>query len=167
MREMQIINETEVEKIDDENSINKKEYSEELVIGEIKNYEKLTNNIQNEIIIKDCKYYKEKIKKIIFSILIIIGFGLSYLLYYFSLESCFDGEGPCCTYIKWIKLKVIEEIISCILLTIMLQMIILKVISKLHLIHIIIIFIFFYYYRHSMNFVDHGYYNFFFYLIIV
>ena len=167
MREMEIINEAKDEKIDDEKSIIKQEYSEELVINDKKNYKELPNTIQNEIIIKDCKYYREKIKKIIISILIFSCFGLSYLLYYFSLESCLDGEGPCCTYIDWIKEKVTQEIKSCILLTIMIQMIILKAISKLHLIHIIIVFIFFYYYRHGMNFVDHGYFNFFFYFVIV
>jgi len=94
----------------------------------IKDYDKLTADIQNEIIIKDCKYYREKLKKLIKPILIFVGFGLSYLLYYLSLESCNDGEGACSTYISWIKLKVIEEIISCILLTIMIQTIIFKII---------------------------------------
>ena len=28
-----------------------------------------------------------------------------YYFYYLSLESCFDGEGPCSSYIKWIKKK--------------------------------------------------------------
>ena len=166
MREMEIINESRKEQTDNKNTTDKPEDSEEL-IGEIKDYDKLTADIQNEIIIKDCKYYREKLKKLIKPILIFVGFGLSYLLYYLSLESCNDGEGACSTYISWIKLKVIEEIISCILLTIMLQTIIFKIISRIHLIHIIIIFILFYNYRHGLDFVDHGYFNFLFYLIIV
>ena len=154
------------EKIEDENSINQTEYSEKLV-EEIKNFDNLTNTIQDELNIKDSKYYKERIKKLRKPTLIFIGFGLSYLFYLLSLESCSRGEGPCSTDFNWIKIKVIEEIISCVLMTIMTQLIILKIISKIHLIHIIIIFIIFYSFRHGMDFVDHGYFNFIFYLIIV
>ena len=166
MKEMHIINESQEEKIDDENSINQTESAEQLV-EEIKNYEKLTNTIKDEITIKDCKYYKEKIRKFIKQILILIMFGLSYWFYYISLEPCLDGLGRCSSYIDWMKKKIIEEIISCILLTIMIQLIILKVVSKMHLIHTIIAFVFFHSYNHGMDFEDHGYFNFFFYFIIV
>ena len=106
---------------------------------------------------------KNNIKKFcIFTI-----FGLCYLLYFLSLESCYLGEGVCSTKLKWIKRKVIEEIISCVLLAIILELIFFNVISKYHLIHIILLFVFFYYYSHEMNFIDHGFFNFFFYFIIV
>ena len=82
--------------------------------------------------------YKNNIKKFcVFTI-----FGLCYLLYFLSLESCYLGEGVCSTNFKWIKRKVIEEIISCILLAITLELIFFNVISKYHLIHIILLFFF-------------------------
>ena len=86
---------------------------------------------------------KRKLKNIEFQLFIFMIFGLCYYCYFLSLESCNDGEGPCSTYIDWIKKKVIQEIISCVLLFIMLQIIILKKISKYHLIHIILVFFFF------------------------
>ena len=106
-------------------------------------------------------------KKIEIHLFIFLPFALCYYFYFLSLESCNDGEGPCSTYIDWIKKKVIQEIISCVLLFIMIQIIILKKISKYHLIHIILVFFFFYYYRHGIDFVDHGYFNFYFYFILV
>ena len=131
----------------------------------------IINFINNEKLIKQ-KYIfirknKSKIKNILKQLFIPMIFGLSYYFYFLSLESCFDGEGPCTTYIDWIKKKVIQEIISCILLIMMIQLIILNKISKKHLVHIIIIFFFFYYYRHGIDFVDHGYFNFLFYCILV
>ena len=110
---------------------------------------------------------KRKFKNIVFQLFIFIIFGLCYYFYFLSLESCNDGEGPCSTYLYWIKKKVFQEIISCVLLIIMMQIIILKKISKYHLIHIILVFFFFYCYRHGIDFMDHGYYNFFFYFILV
>ena len=158
---MQIIKENQEKRIDDDNSINQLDYSERAV-EEMKLFDLISITLQNEITIKNSKNYIKKIKIFKKQILIIIGFGLCYFLYYLSLESCLDGEGPCATRVNWIILKVIEEIISCILLTFMIQIIILKKISKMNFIHIIFMFIFFYYYRHGLNFVDHGYFNFFF-----
>ena len=89
------------------------------------------------------------------------------MFYLLSLEACYEGEGPCSFKVGWIKRKLIEELISCILLTIMIQLIILKTITKKHLIHIIIVFIFFYLYSHGMIFEDHGYFNFLYYFMIV
>ena len=86
---------------------------------------------------------KRKFKNIVFQLFIFIIFGLCYYFYFLSLESCNDGEGPCSTYLYWIKKKVFQEIISCVLLIIMMQIIILKKISKYHLIHIILVFFFF------------------------
>ena len=109
MKEMQIISKSQDEKADDENSMNSPEYEKHL-FEEIKNYEKLSDSIKDEITIKDSKYYKEKIKKLKKPISIFIGFGLSYFLYFLSLESCFDGEGPCTGKYNWIKLKIIEAV---------------------------------------------------------
>ena len=162
MREMQIINESKSDQTDDENN----KGTEEL-IKDIENYGKLSVSLQNEIIIKDLIYYKEKFKKNKNMILIFISFILTYLFYFLSLESCFDGEGPCSTYVNWIKIKVFEELISCILLSIIIQLIIFQVVPKIHLIHIIIIFSWSYYYRHGIDYTDHGYFNFFFYFIMI
>ena len=102
-------------------------------------YKNICKKTQYETIINDSKYYIGKIKKI----LIFIMFFHIYYFYYLSLESCFDGEGPCSSYIKWIKKKVKQEIISCLLLTTIIQLILYKKIAKAHLIHITIVFFFF------------------------
>ena len=49
----------------------------------------------------------------------------------------------------------------------MLQLMLFDVVSKKHLIHIIIIFIFFYKYSHGLNFNDHGFFNFFYYFVLL
>ena len=103
-------------------------------------YKNICKKTQYETIINDSKYYLGKIKKI----LIFIMFCHIYYFYYISLESCFDGEGPCSSYIKWIKKKVKQEIVSCLLLTIMVQLIMFKKIAKAHLIHITIMLFFFF-----------------------
>jgi len=127
MKEIKTIYEIKDEKIYDDNSLIK-----------------YKNKIEtNEIVIKGYKFYKEKLKIIINHIYIFVLFGLSYYFYFLSLESCFDGEGPCSININWIKKKVVQEIISCGLLTIIIQLIIFKRISKYHIFHIIIIFFFF------------------------
>ena len=126
MSRIKAINESQNEKIYDDNSIDK--------------YEDKTQ--QNNIVIKDYKCHKRKIRKIIKRLFVMTMFGLSYFLYFFSLESCFDGEGPCSMYFDWIKKKVVQEIISSTLLAIMIQLILLKKISKYHLLHILIVFFF-------------------------
>ena len=107
----------------------------------------IINSIETEKLINQKKIFtyrsKCKIKNIINNLFILIIFGLIYYFYYLSLESCLDGEGPCSTYIDWIKKKVIQEMISCMLLIIMIQLIVLNIISKTHLVHMIIIFFFF------------------------
>ena len=50
---------------------------------------------------------------------------------------------------------------------IMIQLMIFKIISKKNLIHIIILFIVFLLYRHGFYFHDHGFFNLFFYFIIL
>ena len=154
MFQLKYINENKDEKNDDEKYKEKnkgKIIQKQMTIYKFKNYiRKIKNNEKNI-----CIYT-------IYTIL-----GLSYLLYFLSLESCFLGEGACSTHFKWIKNKVIEEIISCVLLAIILELIFFKVISKYHLIHIILFFFFCYCYSHGMNFIDHGFFNFFFYFIII
>ena len=106
--------------------------------------------IYNKILLK-IKYLKY------FSIYFL--FFLSYLLYYKSLESCHEGEDICTTMKDWIKIKIKEIIFSCLIMVILFELIIYKIISGLHLIHMIFIFILFYLYSHGLNFEDHGLYN--------
>ena len=50
-----------------------------------------------EIIVKDSNYYKNCIKKYILKLLVFFLFFLTYLLYFFSLEKCYDGLDICST----------------------------------------------------------------------
>ena len=86
-------------------------------------------------------------------------FFFIYLYYFLSLEICTDGIEICSQKFEWIIKKVKQEIISCILMTIMIQLMIFCIVPKKHLVHIIIVFIFFFNYSHGLNFDDHGYYN--------
>lgn len=106
--------------------------------------DKYKNNIlQKDIIFKDSKHHQEKKKNTIKNLFIIAIFGVSYYCYFLSLESCFKGEGPCSIDIDWIKKKIIQELISCGIMMVMIQLILLKKISKFHLIHFTIVFFFF------------------------
>ena len=93
-------------------------------------------------------------------------FFISYLLYYNSLEKCTEGMDECPRRIDWMKNKIKEIFFSCLIMAILIELIIYKRISKLHLIHIIICFILFYTYSHGITFEDHGYYNFELYFIL-
>ena len=65
-----------------------------------------------------------------------------------------------CTKMKfWIRIKIKEVIFSCLMMIILFELILYKVISRLHLIHMIFNFILFYLYSHGLNFEDHGLYN--------
>ena len=108
------------------------------------------------------KLYIIIIKRIVFFLLFII----SYSLFYLSLEKCYNGEDVCCLRINWIKRKIIEEVISCFILIILVELMIYEIISKLNLIHIFFFFIIFYKYSHGMDFHDHGYFNLIGYFII-
>ena len=131
----------------------------------IKKEKEKKNNIDfNDIIkVKDSTYYKNCIKSFckIFAL-----FALIYLFYIFSLEGCYEGEDECSIKIGWIYLKIIEEIISCVALVLAIQLMIFKIISRLHLVHLIIIFPLFYVYSHGLDFPDHGYFNFFYYFVV-
>ena len=66
------------------------------------------------------KYLSNKIKKIninikhhLYRYSTSFAFIVSYILYYLSLEKCFDGEELCGNNMKWIYRKVSELTISC------------------------------------------------------
>ena len=148
---------------------NDNDYNDEYkdFMSETGNFKKIPIIENNEIIIKDAQYYKKQLIKFLKKSPIIIAFLLVYLLYFLSLEGCYEGEGVCTLYIDWIFLKVKEEVISCVILIIIIQLMICNIISKIHLIHIIIMFIILYKYSHGKRFEDHGYFNFIFYFIVV
>ena len=106
-------------------------------------------------------------KKVIKDSFIIPLFILSYYLFFLSLEKCLDGEGICCMKFEWMKKKIIQELFSCLLSIILLELIIFKKISWLHAIHFTFAFIYFYSYSHGINFDDHGLYNIKYYFIIL
>ena len=127
--------------------------------------EKEKNNIDfNDIIkIKDYNYYKNRILSFCKSFIIFI---LIYFFYILSLEGCYEGEDRCSIKIKWIYLKIIEELVSCIFLVIAFQLMLFQLISRLHLIHLVIIFPLFYAYSHGLEFHDHGFFNFFYFFVV-
>ena len=106
-------------------------------------------------------------KKIIKNSFIVALFMLSYYLFFLSLEKCLDGEGICCMKFKWMKKKIIQELFSCLLSIILLELIIFKKISCYHIIHFTSVFIYFYSYSHGIYFDDHGLYNIKYYFIIL
>ena len=82
-----------------------------------------------------------------------------YYLYFVSLEKCVDGHRRCSKRTKWIRKKLKEGLICSLLLIIICELMIQKIISKIHLIHIIISFLLFYVYSHGLEFDDHGLFN--------
>ena len=109
----------------------------------------------------------KKLKKWRLNSLILFLFFLSYFLFFLSLERCTEGEDNCCQKFEWMKLKVIEESLSCILIIILFELIILNKISKIHIFHFIFAFGLFYSYSNGVDFDDHGYYNIKYFFIIV
>ena len=136
------------------------------LLEENKNYKKKKININNISIIKYFNYYKNNIIKL-FKQKSFIPFYFSYFFFAFSLGGCYRGEDFCSREVKWMVSKVIEEIISCIIMAIMIQFILFKTISRYHFIHIIICFFIFFSYSHGIDFPDHGYFNFFYYFILL
>ena len=110
------------------------------VLCETENFN--TNNDVPEIIVKDSKYFKNKIVDILKKLSIVF-FILCYVLYFMSCEKCYDVEDVCSSKVAWIFTKIKEELISCIIMSILLQFILFKKISKIHLIHIPIVLLFF------------------------
>ena len=112
--------------------------------------------------------YKNYIKLLLnYKFFTFLAFLLIYLLYYLSIQGCFEGVDICPRNIRWIVLKGIDLILSCLLLTIMIILMMYKKISKFHFIHIIIIFSFFFLYSHGLEFHDHGYFNFIAYFLLL
>ena len=136
-----------------------------LSVDQTNNSQAVTND--DEIVIVKCsEYYKKKIFKIITK-KELFGFLIAYILYILSLEKCYEGEDVCSARIYWIFRKVIEEILSCFILAIMLQVVIFGKISRLHLIHIVLVFLLLLIYSHGELFHDHGYLNFIFYFLVL
>ena len=99
--------------------------------------------------------------------LIISLFFISYFFFFLSLEKCFKGEDICCIDYKWMKKKVKEEVISSVITIILLELMLLKKISKFHLLHLIIVYTLFYSYSNGIKFDDHGFYNIKYFLVII
>ena len=105
---------------------------------------------------------KKKIQKKsrLFTIIIYILFFLSYSLYYLALEKCKDGQYACGKKLGWIRKKLFQAIFSAIIIAILFEFMILKLITKLHLIHAFLFQLIFYFYSHGDEFYDHGFFNF-------
>jgi hypothetical protein len=106
-------------------------------------------------------------KKRNYKYLIFFSFFLSYFFFFLSLEKCYDGEDICCTYNDWMKKKVVEESISIVITLVLFQLIILKIVSRLHFIHFAIIYYLFYKYSYGITFDNHGKFNINFFFIII
>ena len=102
----------------------------------------------SSINIKSFKYYKKYFKHAIITLI----FLLMYLLFFLSLEKCTEGAEICSVKFGWIRKKLKEEIFSAILLEIIIQLMICKIISRKHLIHIIFIFIVLFLFNHGLEF---------------
>ena len=81
-----------------------------------------------------------------------LGFIVSYIFYYLSLEKCFDGEELCGNNMKWIYKKLIELIISCELISLLIALIIYNYTSKLHFIHLVTTFALFFFFCYNFYF---------------
>ena len=115
---------------------------------------------------KKSKTIKIHIKSFFSKCLASFIFIISYILYYLSLEKCFDGEELCGNNMKWIYKKLFELILSCELISLLTATIIFNYSSKLHLIHLFSTFSLFFLYSHDFYFYDHGMYNFSFFIIL-
>ena len=92
---------------------NKKYYDSKNILlnEEIRTFPKILK-FDNYRFLNKFKFFSNSIinkKKFIFFLLFLI----SYSLFYFSLEKCYEGEDICCTKINWMEKKIIEEAISC------------------------------------------------------
>ena len=109
----------------------------------------------------------KKTQKRFWNLIIILLSIVSYVLFFLSLEKCVEGVDICCLKFSWMKKKIFEESISCIMTIIIVELIIIKKLSKLHLIHFACVFTSFYLYSNGIDFEDHGYYNIKYYFIII
>ena len=88
-------------------------------------------------------------------------FFIAYILYYLSLEKCYEGFDLCSLKTLWIKKKIKEVVIFCLIILLMIELIFYRLISALNVIHLLFFYILIYLYSHGIDFDDHGYYNFF------
>ena len=166
LTEMKIISGQSEE--DGQNNLDEQKY-------EYLNEDKAKEKKFNIFPVKDCykikkekyNYYIKRMKKFGMNLFAVYGFFLLYSYYNLSLEKCNDGIAECVRKLDWIMEKIKEEIISCILGAIMLQLIMFNLISKIHLIHSIIIFKNLYLKSHGFEFDDHGYFNFLYFFILL
>ena len=126
------------------------------------NINNLSESTFHEIEIKEDNFIKKRVKKYYNNtkFIIIILFLLSYLLYFLSLEKCLSGIDGCPIKVKWMILKIIELIISCIILSILIEFMFYNIISRFNIIHVNITFFVFYEYSHGLDFDNHGLFNF-------
>ena len=92
---------------------------------------------------------------------------MSYLLYFLSLEKCMEGQIKCSKKNKWIIKKLTESISCSIIISFLIDLMILKIIPIINLIHIIIYFCAVFIYSHGLEFYDHGLFNFLGCIIII
>ena len=116
--------------------------------------------IYKYIVYTPLKENKKNNKNRLFSYIVYILFFMSYSLYYLSLEKCMDGQYGCGKKLGWIRKKIFEAIFSAIIIAILFEFMILKLITKLHLIHAFLFQLIFYIYSHGDEFYDHGFFNF-------
>ena len=112
------------------------------------------------LIIKNVqKLNKKKIKLFINNYSAGFIYGISYIIYLFSLEGCFKGDDICGNNMKWIYTKLTQIIISSEIIVYLIVRILFYKSPKIHLIHLVIVFLLFYQYSHNYYFYDHGMYN--------
>ena len=106
--------------------------------------------------IKKLYYYSKKGNSFFFFL-----FFAAYILYYLSLEKCYEGFDLCSLKTSWIKKKIKEVVIFCLIILLMIELIFYRIISALNVIHLSFFYFLIYLYSHGIDFDDHGYYNFF------
>ena len=127
----------------------------------IKQSYKISSNLKRK-----SKYYKKYLLNILKK-KEFLQFFLCYFAYFLSLLPCNKGEDVCSTKKTWMETKITEEIISASIMTLIIQLIIFNRMSKKHFIHIFLVFSIFYAFSHGYVFPDHGYFNLFYYCVLV
>ena len=137
-------------------------------VNKNKNEEEIIELIPNKIWNNYKTYFiKINISKTNKLLILSLMFLMSYFIYFLSLEKCMDGFDICGTKDMWILIKSIEVVLSSLILSILIEGMIFKIISKLHLLHIFFVYIYFFYYSHGIDFHDHGFFNFIGCLIVI
>jgi len=71
--------------------------------------------------ISNNKFHKIFLKNF-YTIMIFVFFFSSYLLFFLSLEKCNLGIGDCSRKVMWIITKIIELVISCVIMSILIEL---------------------------------------------